>query len=641
MNGAWLAAAPPFLVAVACLIVPGLAVVLAGWGWRRVQVFFLAPAISTALIAVAALVAPVVGLSWSILPLAILTAATAGVAFLVGRRVRPEAEPEDTWRLAAVAGIVFASAAVILFAQFALAFSSPDSIAQRFDNIVHLNTVRFAVETGNASPLHVGATSDIPFYPSAWHAVTALAVQATGAGIPVGVNAANLAIVAVVWPASVLALTGALFPRRRSALIGGAALSTAFGAFPALFFNWGVLYPNVLGYAVVPAAVAAVAMLCRSRTAAGLWRESLLLLVVLAGCALAHPNAALAAFAFGGAYAVAYLLVRAIERRSRGAWTTFAITTAACLVAFVGIWSVARTGAEHSKWPPWQNSAQAFGEAVLASPRDYTPTVITVLLLAVGLLAVVRAPRRIPIVAPFLVAITLFVLVSGFPIDSWVRIWLTNPWYSDSNRLAALLPIAAIPVATLGVVAVTDAARALPLPQALRRRTIRVVVAGVGIAILFTVGFGANVRDALYQVREAYAAVPDALLLSPDERALLSRLDEEVPADALLIGSPRTGASLAYALADRDVTELHIFGSPSADEKFLDGHLRDIDTDPAVCRAVGRVGVTHVLDFAGRDVFDDAVAAKTYDGVQGLDATTHLVLIDSQGDAKLFRIDGC
>jgi hypothetical protein len=302
---------------------------------------------------------------------------------------------------------------------------------------------------------------------------------------------------------------------------------------------------------------------------------------------------------------------------------------------------VARTGAEHSKWPPWQNSAQAFGEAVLASPRDYTPTVITVLLLAVGLLAVVRAPRRIPIVAPFLVAITLFVLVSGFPIDSWVRIWLTNPWYSDSNRLAALLPIAAIPVATLGVVAVTDAARALPLPQALRRRTIRVVVAGVGIAILFTVGFGANVRDALYQVREAYAAVPDALLLSPDERALLSRLDEEVPADALLIGSPRTGASLAYALADRDVTELHIFGSPSADEKFLDGHLRDIDTDPAVCRAVGRVGVTHVLDFAGRDVFDDAVAAKTYDGVQGLDATTHLVLIDSQGDAKLFRIDGC
>src|SRR6478736_4411671 len=208
MNGAWLAAAPPFLVAVACLIVPGLAVVLAGWGWRRVQVFFLAPAISTALIAVAALVAPVVGLSWSILPLAILTAATAGVAFLVGRRVRPEAEPEDTWRLAAVAGIVFASAAVILFAQFALAFSSPDSIAQRFDNIVHLNTVRFAVETGNASPLHVGATSDIPFYPSAWHAVTALAVQATGAGIPVGVNAANLAIVAVVWPASVLALTG-------------------------------------------------------------------------------------------------------------------------------------------------------------------------------------------------------------------------------------------------------------------------------------------------------------------------------------------------------------------------------------------------------------------------------------------------
>lgn len=641
MNGAWLAAAPPFLVAVACVIVPGLAVVLAGWGWRRVQVLFLAPAISTALISVAALVAPVVGLSWSILPLAVLTAAAAAVAFLIGRRVRPEAEPEDTWRLAVVAGIVFASAAAILFAQFALAFASPDAIAQRFDNIVHLNTVRFALETGNASPLHVGATSDIPFYPSAWHAVTALAVQATGVSVPVGVNAANLAIVAVVWPASVLALTGALFPRRRSALIGGAALSTAFGAFPALFFNWGVLYPNVLGYALVPAALAAVVMLCRSRTAAGLWRESLLLLVILAGCALAHPNAALAAFAFGAAYAVATLLVRAAERRTRRAWTTFAIATAACLIAFVGIWSVARTGAEHSKWPPWQNSAQALGEAVLASPRGYTPTIVAMLLLAAGLVAVVRAPRRIPLVAPFLVAITLFVLASGFAIDSALRVWLTNPWYSDSNRLAALLPIAAIPVATLGVVAITDAARGIRLPKALDKRVFRVVVAALGIVVLFTMGSGANVRDALYEVREAYAATPNSLLLSPDERALLDRLDEEVPTDALLIGSPRTGASLAYALADREVTELHIFGSPSADEKFLDGHLRDIDTDPAVCLAVDRVGVTHVLDFGRRDVFDDAEAAKTYDGVQDLDATTHLVLIDAQGDAKLFRIDGC
>ena len=641
MNGAWLAATPPFLVAVACFTVPGLVVVLAGWGWRRVPVYFLAPAVSTALIAVAALAAPVVGLSWSILPLAVLTAVTAAVAFFVGRRVRPEPEPEDTWRFALVAGIVFAVAAAILLAQFALAFGSPDSIAQRFDNIAHLNSVRYALETGNASPLHIGATSAIPFYPSAWHAVTALAIEATGVSIPVGVNAANLAIVAVVWPASVLALTAALFPRRRSALIGAAALSTAFGAFPALFFNWGVLYPNVLGYAVVPAVLAAVVVLCRSRSGAALLRESVLVLVLLAGFALAHPNAALAAFAFGAAYAAALLLVRAIETRTGRAWRTFAITTVACTVAFVGIWAVARTGAEHSRWPPWQNSAQAFGEAVLASPRGYSPTFVAVVLIAVGLVAVAVAPRRIPIVMPFLVAIVLFVLASGFPIQAWLRVWLTNPWYSDPNRLAALLPIAAIPVATLGVVALTDLARGIRLPAALDRRAVQIVVSILGILVLSTMAFGGNARDALVQVREAYASAPDALLLSSDEEALLARLDQEVPADALLIGSPRTGASLAYALADRDVTELHIFGSPSADEKFLDRHLRDIDTDPAVCRAVDRAGVTHVLDFGGRDVFDDPVEAEKYDGVQNLEASGHLALIDSQGAAKLFRIDGC
>ena len=37
-----------------------------------------------------------------------------------------------------------------------MAFAEPGNIAQRFDNIAHLNTVQYALQTANASPFHVG-----------------------------------------------------------------------------------------------------------------------------------------------------------------------------------------------------------------------------------------------------------------------------------------------------------------------------------------------------------------------------------------------------------------------------------------------------------------------------------------------------
>jgi hypothetical protein len=433
-----------------------------------------------------------------------------------------------------------------------------------------------------------------------------------------------------------------MFPGRAAAFVAAAALSTGFGAFPALFFNWGVLYPNVLGYAVVPAALAAVALVCRAPRGVELIRASLLLLVTLAACGLAHPNAALAAYAFGGAYAIGVLTVRAFEARTRAAWTTLAAAGGAIVVIFIAVWSVARTGAAHSAWVPWQSEAQALGEALLVSPRGFTPTVIAVALVVVGLLAAALRPRKIPVILPFAVAVALFVLASGFRVDHWLRVWLTNPWYSDSNRLAALLPIAAIPVATLGVLAIVDRARGIRVPERWNAPATRVVAGFAGAAVLFTVGFGPNVRDALFQVREAYAYTDDALLLSSDELSLIRRLPEQVPADATIIGSPRTGASLAYALADRHVTELHIFGNRSEDEVFLDANLGNIDSDPAVCSAVERVGVDYVLDFGRRDVFGDDAAATVYDGVQDLASSPSLELVDSEGDdARLFRIVGC
>ncbi|KTR93587.1 hypothetical protein NS220_12040 [Microbacterium testaceum] len=638
--GDWISAVPSFLVAVLVLILPGAAVIAAGWGVRSPQRLLLAPAISVTLAAAASTIAHFVGLRWNLLPLALLTLVVVGIGLLLRRGTGADPAPTGP-RTVLTAGLALVATAAITTVMFARAFGSPDNIAQRFDNIVHLNAIALAVHNGDASGFQIGATSDIGFYPNGWHAITTLVVELTGASIPVAVNGANLAFVSVLWPASIMALVGALFAQRRTAYITAAALSAGFGAFPALFFNWGVLYPNLVGYAMVPAALSTVVTALDDRGRPALTRALLLVALLAGGVFLGHPNAFLALLAFAAASVIGILSVRAFEARTRASVIGVGVAVVGFGLVMAVVWSIFRTGAEHSGWAPWQNLAQSAGEGLLASPRGFTPTIVAVVLLAAGAVAVARRPRWIPVLAVFGVAVVLFMVVSGLRIDSPVRQALTNPWYNDANRLAALLPLAAIPVATLGALAIVDVARGWATRWSFPRWARRTASA-VAILVVFSVVLGPNVRIALSQVHEAYAYTDDALILSGDEHALLERLDDETPDDALIIGSPRTGTSLALALADREVTQRHVFGSPSPELLFLNTHLRDIDTDPAVCSTVDRLGIDYVLDFGRRDVIDDPNGATAYDGIQDLVPSAHLVLVDSQGpEARLFRIEGC
>ena len=637
--GDWISAIPSYLVVAAVLILPGAAVIVAGWGLRSPQRLLLAPAISVTVAAVAASVAPLVGLRWNLVPLALTTLVVIGIAIALRRFAGADGAPAER-RVGLVALVSLAAAALANAVFFARAFGSPDNIAQRFDNIVHLNAIGLGLQNGSASPFQIGSTSDIGFYPNAWHALTTLGAELTGATVPVAVNGSNLAIVSILWPASTMALAGAFFAQRRTAYIVSAALSTGFGAFPALFFNWGVLYPNLVGYAMLPAALAVVVTMLRERRVPALVRSALLVALLAGGTFLGHPNAFLSLLFFAAAVVVSTLAIRTARERTRVSVTGLAIAVAGFAVAIAGTVAVFRTGAEHSGWAPWQQLAQSLGEGLFASPRGFSPTLIVSALLIAGFVVVARRPRDLPVLAPFLVAVLLFAISSGLRIDHPLRQLLTNPWYNDSNRLAALLPLVAIPVATLGAVALVDLARRWGRARRLPAWT--GIVAGVAaVAAVFSVAIGPNVRIALAQVHEAYAYTDSSLILSSDEQALLERLDDEVPADALIAGSPRTGTSLALALADRSVVQKHVFGSPSPEVLFLNAHLRDIDADPAVCRTVDSLGVDYVLDFGRQDVIDPAGAAA-YDGIQDLTAGTHLVLVDSQGpNARLFRIEGC
>lgn len=641
MSDSWWVIVMPLIVSVLALVVPGIAVLAAGWGVRRLPVLALAPVVSIAVLSVAAIAAPFAGLSWSLLPVAIVTVVAAAAAFGLRRWVGPESEPATSGRTALWGGLSLVVAGVAIALQLAWVFGGPAHISQTFDAIVHLNTVAFAVDTGNASAFHIGLTSDIGFYPNGWHTVAALAAQVTGAAVPVAVNAANIALAAVAWPLSVVALSVVLLSERTAVVVSAAALSTGFGAFPLLLMYFGVLYPNAMGYAVLPGGVAVVVHLLRATGLAARVRAAVLLLVAAAGVGLAHPNAFLSMAALGAGIAVVELIGRAVRHPSRRRWwATTAILLALAVVLGV-LWRVMRTNAEMSVWAPWQTTARAVGEALLLSPGGYTITVTISVLIAVGVFRIVRQPRLLVVAAPMVVATILFVVASGTAAGNALREFLTNPWYNDSYRLAALLPAAGIPVAVLGAVTIADAA-ARALARARAGRPLRIAVAALGVVAVFSVAVSPNILRTAADARAAYDLSASSPLLTADEEALLERLPETTPADAVIAGSPWTGASLAYAIGDREVLRKHVFGTIGTDEQYLDNRLSAIDSDPRVCEAVDRLGVDYVLDFGAQNVWNNPGVGLDRQGLYNLTPSEHLVLVDAQGpSARLFKIEGC
>ncbi|MET0725534.1 MAG: DUF6541 family protein [Leifsonia sp.] len=670
----WLEALPAFLVTIAVLVVPGAAITLA-FGVRGVTAVVLTPLAGVSIVGLTTLLGTVLPLPWSALSIAIMTVLLC--AIVVGLRLLLRAH----WSTGPVVrdgrryGWAFAAAAVAAFVLVAWrvidAFGDPGNISQTFDNIYHLNAVRYILDTGDASPLHIASlTWNVDhissYYPDTWHALVATVAQLSGATIPVAVNAANIAIAAVIWPLGCLLLSRVILGNRPIAVLAAGVLSAAFGAFPLRMLDFGVLYPNLLSISLLPGVLAIVAagFGLGIRPAQSPLVRWLLVAAVVPGLALAHPSTLVALLGFTVPIAVvAGIRLVGRMRAAHAKPLAYVVRGVIAAVVFAGaviLFIKARPASELAFWQPWQNTPKAFWQALSSSmqnmPVDWVILVLTVL----GIIGAFVMKRGRWVVFSYAIAVFLYVVVSSFP-DSMFRYLFTGTWYSDSNRLAALIPAVALPVAMLGVVWLYDligallvrlgvrsaAAETVPATDAApsaptTRRPTTPVRAAVGavllVAIALATQLGAPLAAASTSARASYSAGVQAPVLSTDEMELLSRLDDTVPAGVVVAGSPWTGASLVYAYADRSALLPAIFGDRSVDTVAIMEGLRDADSDPTVCEALRDTNTWYVLDFGGREVHN---GEHVFSGFADLEDSGAVKLVDEQGDARLYQVTAC
>lgn len=650
----WFEALPAALAAAAWLTGPGVALAYA-LGLRGLGAWGMGPTLSVSLISATAVVAQKVGVKWSV-PLVLgVTAAVCLIAVVLSllfRRIAPPRhnDPVRTQWVAA-AGVV---PAVLLGAYVVIrGMESPDQLNQTFDAMFHYSAINYVLESGSASSLTMSTLGNpliAPgFYPAGWHGVTSLVVLSSGANIAVAANVVAWAIASLVWPMGMLLLVRQLVGRNTAAIAITPVLAVTFTAFPWGLLGFGVLWPNLLGLSLVPAGLGAVlaATMLAKEDILGRRRSLTMALLVFIGTGFAHPNAlfSLAVLAVFPFLIAVFRWGRRLHGEGRR-WQGFAVV-GATLAGLLGFWVfVSRVSVfkpvREMYWPPFETPPRAVGEALLNAPNGKPGLWALSILTIVGLVLAWRMREHRWLIAAF-AAVTFLYTVSAALNRPDTRKF-TGLWYNDSFRLAAIAPVVGVPLAVIGVlfIAAKIAERGSLLakgPALLRTPTALAIIVMVALLPLSRGYYaGTNIKT----VRDSYtnSEPTEGTLVDRTELAFLGKLDEVLPADAVVANNPWDGSATMLADIRRKAVFPHADLPWSDEQRYLAQHLADAATDPKVCTAADRLGAHYML-VANKTFWLKDRRTQNYPGIKDPSTPGAFELVASSGTVKLYKLDRC
>lgn len=680
----------------AVLMVPG-ALVLHSARFPAWLAWGASPAITSLIVFVSAEIAPRVGLRWSILPVALLTAVLSAAAWLITLPLRSRSRPLTPPRVAPwqaiphklVQGwktqrwliITIAGATVLVVVPMVVGMGSPSAPLQQWDAVFHLNGVADISDSGDASNLAgLYGSGASTYYPAVWHGLVALVVDLLGPitsqSIPVAANASTLVIGTVPWLWGLATFARVCFPGRRDVALLTVAFAPAFMVFPTYQLSVLAQWPNGLSVMMLPGVCALAVATARFCTPAAWWHGDLgrvswhwlprrrvwgaLLLVgvtggAVLGASVAHGSAffALLVLLVPGAAALVISAGRYTWRqghrvRAVGSLTAIVGATALVCVTVLNLPSI-QSLMRYERAPIrsyWESAVHTvFDTEITGGPGNLVVTGLVVL----GAVACWRLRSHRWLVGSAVVVIVM-VAFAGGP-DNPLRM-LTGAWYKQPARIEAIYPIVASLLAAWGARAFLTwlqrwarRRRSLTvIPSHVRRLRLsrrHLTIAVVLVAVVTSGGYQASSRARTF----AQAYDPDQIrwgtMLTAAELEVVRTFPDILPADAVVIGQPYSGAPFAWSIGQRHVVFPQLSASGAdAHQVFLRAHFRDIHTDPAVCQALKAVGATYFYDDRATPA-DGAKPNADAPGFNDVDVTTGFERVAGAGTMTLYRITAC
>lgn len=560
-------------------------------------------------------------------------------------------------------GLAIGAGLVIGLIFFILPLDGAGSFYQENDNIAHLEVVKRFLETG----LFDEGGSYLTSYPSLWRTVAATVASQGSGNVTVAVNAVNFVITAVLFPISGLIYL-ASFIGERNILRLSPLLVLSFVVFPWGFLYFGPLYPNLIGYSVLPLAMALVVYACGS---VDLKSFFCLFACFLGACAVllrAHPSSIFVGVVVMSPYIV-YRLNKILAAKSVRLSARYSLIVV-FIGSMIGLWTLLYTspmfhGVVTFDWAPYTGKVQAVANVLFLGLTKSSAVQLSLsLLVLIGAMYCLVMRRWRWLLCSHLLVSLIYIACVSFPVC--LQHFFAGFWYNDSFRVAAMFVFTGMPLACIGLASVIRVAEAfVKLVVSAREEQVYVtncltyVIPAVAVIAIFfpsftfaqnitwTTGFG----KAFQMLRSGNSLAENANAIDSHELEFLEMVKDEV-GDDIVLNYPYDGSAYAQTLADVNVVNRGWFGySPSIDRKksnyqLLCESIDKVASDHEVSDAARSEDIKYVLllDNGAPDVggcyYTVGYDGSYWHGLEMLDdSTPGFSIVLSQGDMRLYKID--
>jgi D-galactosaminyltransferase len=639
------------LIALLLLVIPGAIVArISRLTWPTAVA--VGPALTYGVVALAIIPFGALGVPWNgwtaLFALAVIAGIALGLRIALGRIRDVEAES-----LAVSRGPALVVAAGVLLGAFLIGLAAVrgmpnwQAIPSNWDAVWHANTIRFILDTGQASPTHMGElrnveTHEALYYPSTFHALASVFSQLSGAAPTTAYTLSSLAASIWLFPVSAATLTWQLLRTRTDqwrtagAAATAAALSASFTAIPYIEFDTASM-PNLAAYGMAVPTMVLVVSALRHRD------RIPLAVLALFGVFSVHITGGVVVVLF----VAAWWLVDALWHPVRGRVSDFvnlliiAIPTVALLLPqFLGVLQQAEIIVGHA-FITHEGKKRGLIDAVVQHTRhlnDFPIQWVLIILAAVG--GIILLVRRVwwPLAVWLLLVVSIVHSSAPFggPLGALTGKF-SDLFYSDPRRLSAVITMllagaVGIAVFTLASAAVAGARRLLGKgsPRAWYAATAAIVVVvcvGIGLAYL---------PRGRFLFGEKY----DRVIVDSKDLEAWAYLANLPGAHDTLIGDANTdGTAWIYAVANLHPLWTHydypVQQGPGYHRFIFWAYADDADTDKRVAEAVKALNIRYVV--TSTPVVRGFVMP---DGLVSLDRSRSWEKIYDNGEARIYEWRG-
>jgi hypothetical protein len=422
------------------------------------------PALTYGVVALAIIPLGALGIPWNgwtaLTALAVLGLVVTGFQPLLAGYRDTEAESRgiDRRQALVVAAGVLLGALMIIWAAYR-GVVHWQSIPSTWDAVWHANTVRFILDTGQASSTHMGELRNVEthqplYYPSVFHALTAVFCQLTGAAPTTGYTVSSVAASVWLFPSSAAMLTWFLLRPRTTHAAGAAAtaaaLSASFTSVPYVEFGTAAM-PNLAAYGVAIPTFVLTASTLRHRD------RIPVAVLALVGVFSVHLSGGFVVILFAGAWWLLQACWHPVRGRMADLLTLAAAAVPAGLILapqFVGVAQQAGIIAGHA-FPSFKTVKQGVLDALLLHTRhlnDFPTQYGLVALSAIGLAVLLY--KKIWWPPALWLVLTVATIYSGAPFRNRLGAAIeqfSQFFYNDPRRLSAVVTMLATSMAGIAV----------------------------------------------------------------------------------------------------------------------------------------------------------------------------------------------